>query len=170
MLFARRTIIGLEVLVALLAAAGGVALLSKPNGQILGFDVGMLHGTFNSFVIPGVALCAMAVLFLAAAWATHKRVVWDHLLSAVAGFVLIAWIAVQVALIGLTNFTQPVFFAVGALIFYLATLSWRQGEGPHLGMLESVEGLGTHKPSDESNMPGAHHARPRRAARVATMR
>ena len=141
MLIARRFIIALEIIVGVLAVGGGIALIASPQGLILGFDIAMLHGVFRSFLIPGLALVAMGVLHLAAAWLTYWRSLWDHVVSSAAGAALILWISIQVVLIGFTNWTQPVFFLVGNVIFYLATELWREGEGPHMGMVEGLEGL-----------------------------
>lgn len=149
MLISRRIIIVLELIIGLLALGGGFALIAKPGGQALGFDVAILHGFFQSFIIPGVALVAMGLLHLGAAAMTLAHNKWDHVASSAAGAVLVVWISVQVVLIGLTSWTQPVFFLVGNVIFYLATGLWRQGEGPHLGMLEGFENT-KHKGSSDA--------------------
>ncbi len=141
MLTARRIIIVLELIVGVLAVAGGVALIARPNGTVLGFDVSMLHQVFESFLVPGISLVAMGLLNLAAALMTWRRFMWDHVLSAVAAGALVLWISVQVAVEGFDNWTQPMFFAIGTVVFYLATELWREGEGPHLGMEEGFEDL-----------------------------
>ena len=46
--------IGLLVLLGLGALAGGVALLFRPDGSVMGFDVALLAGSpFPDYVIPG---------------------------------------------------------------------------------------------------------------------
>jgi hypothetical protein len=141
MLIARRLIIVLEVIIGLLALAGGIALLIDPSGGLLHFSPALLHGVFRTFEVPAVVLLAMSVLFFVAAWATHRRYLWDHVISTAAGAVLILWISVQVVLIGFHDWTQAVFFLLGTAIFYLATELWREGEGPHMGMVDGYEGL-----------------------------
>jgi hypothetical protein len=141
MLIARRLIIVLEVVVGVLALAGGIALIIQPSGALLHFSPAMLHGVLHTFEWPGLVLLAMSALFFVAAWATHRRYLWDHVVSTAAGAVLILWISVQVVLIGFHDWSQAVFFLVGTAIFYLATELWREGEGPHMGMVDGYEGL-----------------------------
>src|SRR5439155_15253169 len=103
MLVARRIMILLELIVGVLALGGGAALVAAPSGRMLGFDVAMLHGTFRDFLWPGLCLIGMGLVQLFAAWATWRRVLWDHVASTAAGAVLILWISVQVVLVGLTH-------------------------------------------------------------------
>jgi len=152
MLLARRFIIALELIVGVLALFGGIALVVEPSGGVLGFDTTMLHGIFQSFRWPGVALIGMGLLHFAAAWTELRGWLWDHVLSAAAGVALILWISVQVVIIGFHDWTQPVFFLLGNALLYMATEMWRLGEGPHLGLVDGFEHLDdTHRAGARSN-------------------
>jgi hypothetical protein len=127
-----RVLIVLELLIGAFAIAGGVALLSGPTGGALGFDVAMMRGAFGSFTIPAIALLLMGAMLGAAAFMTVRRERWATVASALAGATLLLWIAVQWMIIGFNSWTQPVFFLVGALIFFLSSEQWRDGAGPHV--------------------------------------
>jgi Protein of unknown function (DUF998) len=43
---------------------GGSFLVAKPNGELMQMPVGLMHGTFDNFFIPGIILFAMATVSL----------------------------------------------------------------------------------------------------------
>lgn len=105
------------------ALAGGVGLIAA-NG--LGMPMRWLAGTpFDSYVIPGLILLviiggtqALAVL------GQHGRQPWYSAAAGVAGFGMIIWIYVEVALLPDYSFLHTLYFATGVLqlVFLLLCL------------------------------------------------
>jgi hypothetical protein len=117
-------------------------------GLVVGFmniPLSALHGTpfadytvpalVLGFVVGGSALVAAAIALvvprrgaLFGAWRL------DALASAVAGCIMVGWMAIEVALIGLGSWVQPAYFVVGLLMIGFAVLlQWaevRQAEAP----------------------------------------
>jgi hypothetical protein len=125
------------VLVALLAFMGLAGVVSGPalvatNG--LGMPVEWLaHSPFESYAIPGMVLFAVGSANLAAAVALLLRHRWGPPLSFGAGLLWMGWFVVQVAVVGLVSWQQPVYFVVGLAITTLAQSS-PSGQ-PHPGTL-----------------------------------
>jgi len=127
-----RLLIVLELLMGAVAIGSGLALLSGATGAAVGHDVAMMRGAFDGFTIPGLAMLVMGVLCGVAAFMTVRRERWSTVASALAGAVLLLWVAVQWMMIGFNSWTQPAFFLVGAAIFALSSAQWRDGAGPHV--------------------------------------
>lgn len=101
---------------------GGWALVSDPSGASLGWTTAPLSGSpFPDYLIPGIVLLAVngvgSLVGAVFAFARHRRA---GLLGAGLGLFLMAWIAVQVAVVGLSYWLQPAFLAVGAVELGLA--------------------------------------------------
>jgi hypothetical protein len=115
---ARRTLIGVELVLALNAVGGAVYAF----GGAKGVKREWLDGTpFNDYVIPGVILLVVVGGSLAAAAVALLRRIpaaWE--LSAAAGAVVLGWIVVETLMIGLVSWMQPATLAVGLLIVGLA--------------------------------------------------
>jgi predicted CoA-binding protein len=86
------------------ALAGSSLLVSRPDGHYMNMSVGIMHGTFEDFLIPGLILFALGLLNVAAFVAVLRRS-------------RAAWIAAGLALGGLA-----VWFFVEILI--LRELHW----------------------------------------------
>lgn len=102
-----KTVIGLEVLLAIGALAGGAILFLSPDGSAFGMPLSLLeHAGFRSFRIPGLILLVVNGLFpLVSAVAILRRLPWAaHSVMAV-GVLLVGWISIQVAL--LQSFDAP---------------------------------------------------------------
>jgi hypothetical protein len=115
---ARFALVALEVLVAVGACGGGIALAA--NAVDTSSYLAQLP--FSSTSFAGVALAVLvavpaAVAALGALLGRESRVA--HL---TAGAVLMGWIVVEVLYIGLISWLQPAMFAVGAAIVALAWL------------------------------------------------
>lgn len=111
-------LLGLEGLTALGAASGGANLMADG----MGMDPALLAGTpLTSWHLPGLALiavvCVPMAVAAAAEWRQAPRAAHRSLL---AGVLLMAWIAVQVAVIGFQTWLQPAFFLVGLVVAGLA--------------------------------------------------
>ncbi|MGW6032216.1 hypothetical protein ACWFOS_01045 [Gordonia terrae] len=116
-----------EAVVAFAAVAGGLALI----GDQWAMSREWLHNTpFTTWTGPGIALIAViaiphlvAVAAIAVPSAPARLGILGGLL---AGGSLIAWIVLQLALLQVFFFLQPVMFVVGMVEVGLA-LWWRRG-------------------------------------------
>jgi hypothetical protein len=121
--FVRIALFALEVLAALGAVAGGLALLAG----VIRFPLEMLQGTpFGDYTIPGLILAIVvggSSLVAAATVFLHHEVA--VLISASAGLILAGWIVGEVMLLGPFAITwQLPFFVLGLMIFGLAVSLW----------------------------------------------
>lgn len=117
-----KAVIGLEVLLAVGALAGGAILFSYPDGSGFGLPLSLLeHSGFKSFRIPGLILFVVNGLFpLVSAIATLRRLPWAAYSVMAVGGLLVGWITVQVAL--LRAFDVPLHGAYLLLGFLIAAL------------------------------------------------
>lgn len=111
---ARRTLAGLQMLVGLNALGGGIYGMAGARG----IPVAWLAGTpFRSYLIPSLVLVVLVGgSSLTAAIAIVRGWPSAALVNAVAAGVLLAWITIQVGLIGYVSWLQPVMFAAGLLL------------------------------------------------------
>jgi hypothetical protein len=119
-----RALAGLQAFIGLGALAGGIGFVTAPDGSNMGMTVdSLLRGPFTDYLIPGLVLITMVggTMFVAAA-AILKRSRWAVELSVTAGAVLMVWIAVQVAIMGLVSWLQPLYFLLGVATAGLALL------------------------------------------------
>ena len=120
---ARIALVVLQVLMGLAAVGGGLDLVLT-NGQLMRMPVELLRGSpFDSYLIPGLVLLAVGIINLASAVAVLRRHRGGAPASVVVGIMWIGWFVVQLAVVGLLNWQQPVYFAVGLLIIALAAPS-----------------------------------------------
>lgn len=108
----------------LVSAVGGALGLIFANG--MGMPLSWLAGTpFDSFVIPGLGLLlivggtqGLAVLL------QHRRQPWFPAAAGVAGFGMVIWIYVEVALLPVYSILHTIYFTTGVLqlIFLLLCL------------------------------------------------
>jgi hypothetical protein len=117
----------LTLFVAAGAVAGGLSLIM---GSDLGMDPGLLDGTpFDSYVVPGyILLIAVGGSSLVAAVLLLIRHEQAFSFAFLAGAILTAWIAVQMAMIGFVSLLQPIFFAIGLMIMGFAYRLWLEVE------------------------------------------
>ncbi len=113
-----RICIGALVLLGLGALAGGYALVSRPDGSVMQFDVGLLAGTpFADFLIPGLILGGLFGFgsFIVAGMGLARMRLAPFLAFAI-GCGQMIWIVVELAIIKELSFLHPTFFGVGLLI------------------------------------------------------
>lgn len=123
----------LEVLLAVGALAGGLALMLGPRGEIIPLPLSALRGSaFDTYLVPGLILFAVLGLgpLVAAlmAWARHPLA---PLAVVVVGVALLIWIMVEVTIVGYSNDPplQPIYFLMGVAIT-LVGLGWLRAVGP----------------------------------------
>jgi hypothetical protein len=142
----RIAVIVVDLFAAVSAFAGAI-------GLVVGFmniPPSELNGTsFADFTVPalllGIVVGGSALFAAAIAMLGPRRLTllepWklDALASAAAGCIMVGWITIEVALIGLSSWLQPTYFAVGLLMSGLALLLQR-AESRHAEQQIGVRG------------------------------
>ena len=90
------TVLGYE---GLGAVAGGSLLVARPDGSYMDMPVGIMHGTFRDFLIPGLILLMLGVLNIAAFIAVFRRRRWDWVAASLALGGLLVWFFVEIAIL-----------------------------------------------------------------------
>jgi len=90
------TILGYEGLGAL---AGGALLIARPDGQLMDIPVGVMHGAFADFLIPGIILFAMGALNVLAFIVVLRRLRGAWLAAGGANVGMIIWFLVEIAIL-----------------------------------------------------------------------
>ena len=120
--FVQLVLIVVVAFVGLTAVAGGVAILTG----FLQLPLGLLQGTpFSSYLIPGLVLAIVvggSGLVAAATLPTGCEM--GILASLVAGLILVGWIVVEIAMIGLGSWLQVLYLVLGLTILGLAAYLW----------------------------------------------
>lgn len=143
----RRALVGLEVFLAAGAALGAVGLVS---GAIdLGESTAELP--FSSPVLAGVALALVnGVAPLVVARAELYRRPWAAAGHVAVGLALVAWIVVQVAVIGLGSWLQVAYGLYGAAIVGLGVIRVRAEVGLPSGQHSDLQSGQREQPSGDS--------------------
>lgn len=89
------TVLGYEGLGGL---AGGGMLISEPGGRLMDMPVGMMHGVFPDFLIPGIILLLLGVLNVIAFFSVlrHTKRAWVAATLACVGFTIWFWVEIAV--------------------------------------------------------------------------
>jgi hypothetical protein len=130
---------GFLLLLGLGALAGGLCLVVRPDGSLMGFSTALLAGSpFRDFLLPGAILGGLFGIgsFVALA-AIALREPWAPFAAFVIGCGQMIWILVQLAIIRELSFLHPAMFGIGLVIAVAAALwgwptvaAWRQGHRP----------------------------------------
>ncbi len=121
-------------LLGLGALAGGIALVSHPDGSVMQFDVALLAGSpFADYAIPGLILggiFGVGSLAVVAMGLLRYRVA--PFLAFAIGWGQMIWIVVELAIIKELSFLHPVCFGIGLIVAATAVpwgwptfLGWR---------------------------------------------
>ncbi len=127
-----RLLAALLALQGVSALGGGAVMVADPSGRMLGWDTHMLAATpFTTYLGPGLVLgVGLGVSALLIAYGVLARPAWPFVVrfedrtghhwawsaSIGLGIGVMAWIVVQVALIGLITALQPLVFVVGGAL------------------------------------------------------
>lgn len=111
---------------AVSAVAGGIGLVSAPDGSAVAMPLSWLEGSpFSDYLIPGLIL--LVVLGLGALLVfvgLLRRVAWGWWGSVALGVALVIWIVVEIAVVGYQGGVGVVFWVVygglGAVILLLS--------------------------------------------------
>jgi hypothetical protein len=90
------TVLGYEGLGSL---AGGAMLVARPDGRLMDMPVGLMHGTFADFLIPGIILFGLGALNVAAFFAVLRRSRVDWLWASLALGGLAVWFFVEIVIL-----------------------------------------------------------------------
>lgn len=124
----RTALIVVDLFLAVSAIVGAI-------GLVVGFmniPLSVLNGTpFADFTVPALVLGIVVggSALAAAAIAVFGPRRYETLASAGAGCIMAGWMIVEVALIGLGSWLQPLYFAVGLAMIGLAALLERAKSG-----------------------------------------
>lgn len=110
-----------QVILGLTAVVGGIVFLVAPDGSIYGLSVEMLSGTpFSDYLVPGLLLfLVLGVYPLVVAYLTVVESEWAWPASVSVGVAALAWMGVQIALIGLVAELQTVYVLLGVVLLAL---------------------------------------------------
>jgi energy-converting hydrogenase Eha subunit B len=124
---ARAIAIGALILLGLGALAGGITLVTAPDGSAMGFSLDLLAGSpFPDYLVPGLVLGGLfGVGSFVTAWLGWRRHPVAPFLAFAIGCGQMIWIVVQLAIIGTENlsFLHPAMFLVG-LVIAVAAVPW----------------------------------------------
>jgi hypothetical protein len=137
----RRTLVALQLFLALCALLGGAALVARPDGSLLHLDLAQLH-SFTDYFIPGVVLLGLGMLNAVGAWLMAKERYLDTTVAAASGGTTVLWVAVQIIFMGPITVQQVFFGFIGFIVYSLATELVHEGHGP--GWLPSEEKCAAH--------------------------
>ena len=131
-------LIALHLFIGVGALISGAMLFVAPDGHLMQWSTDQLSGTpFSNYLIPGIVLFTFLGLFPVfvgygllrrPSWTwpdainPAKRMHWAWTASWAAGVIMLMWIAVETALLGLISFLQPAIAIYGALVISLTLL------------------------------------------------
>jgi len=90
------TVLGYEGLGSL---TGGALLVARPDGRLMDLPVGIMHGTFADFLIPGVILFGLGLLNVGAFFAVLRRTRFDWFWASLAIGGLAVWFLVEIIIL-----------------------------------------------------------------------
>jgi hypothetical protein len=90
------TILGYEGAGALL---GGAFLIARPDGGLMDMPVGIMHGAFSNFLIPGIILLGLGILNVFSFASVFRRSESDWLMAGVALGGLLIWFVVEIVIL-----------------------------------------------------------------------
>jgi hypothetical protein len=113
------------VLLGIGALAGGIALVSQPDGSVMHFETSLLAGSpFSDYLVPGLILGGLfGVGSLVVAAMGLRRARLAPFLAFAIGCAQMIWIVVQLGIIKELSWLHPAFFGVG-LVIALAAVPW----------------------------------------------
>ena len=113
------------VLLGVGALAGGIALVLRPDGSVMHFDVQLLAGSpFTDYLVPGLILGGLfGIGSLVVAVMGLRRSRLAPFLAFAIGSAQMIWIIVELAIIKEVSLLHPMFFAVG-LVIAASSVPW----------------------------------------------
>lgn len=81
------------------ALAGGILLVTAPDGRYMDMPVQIMHGVFPNFLVPGIILLALGILSTTALVYVLRRSHKDWFMAGVALGGLFTWFVVEIAIL-----------------------------------------------------------------------
>ncbi len=78
---------------------GGMLLIAAPNGRYMDMPVGIMHGVFPDFLIPGILLAGLAILNAFAFIAILRRAPGDWIMASLASGGFLTWFIVEIIIL-----------------------------------------------------------------------
>jgi len=110
----------IQAFIGITALAGGLRLVSNPNG-LPDFPIEwLINSPFSNYIFPGlVLLIVIGVGYVVSSTVTLLRKRYSGSMTALLGICLILYITIEVWFVGLRNFLQPLYFMLGAIVLIL---------------------------------------------------
>lgn len=107
----------IQLFVGIGAIPAGLSMILEPSGNGIGMTTDILINTpFDTFLIPGIFLFAVNGLFnIWASFLSFRKNDYLGTFGIILGSFLVLWIIIQIYLIGLIHFLQPLFFVIGVV-------------------------------------------------------
>jgi hypothetical protein len=81
------------------ALVGGAFLVARPDGSLMKMPVGIMHGTFSDFLIPGVILFCLGLLNVASFVAVARKIRADWIWAGLAIGGMAVWFFVEIVIV-----------------------------------------------------------------------
>lgn len=126
----------LQAFIGITAIAGGFRLVSNPNGTSDIPIEWLSNSPFTNYLIPGmVLLIVIGFGNVLAGIVSFLRKRHAGSIAAILGTFLVLFMTIEVLLIGLRNFLQPLYFILGAIVLMLGLKLFKSiSEGPPIGI------------------------------------
>ena len=108
--------------IALSSMISGLMMMSNPEGDVYNLPLSLLNGTpFNDYLVPGLLLTLIVGnVNLHAVFLNVEQHPYRYNWAMAGGFIIIAWIIVQVLLINMVNWLHFIYFFVGIFIILIS--------------------------------------------------
>ena len=111
----------LILFIAATSTLSGILMITDPNGGLLKLELALLSGTpFKNFLIPGILLSIVGGVNLIALFYNIQKHPRRYNWAITGGFLISAWIIVQMILITVLYWLQFIYLGVGLLIILIA--------------------------------------------------
>ena len=132
----------LQIFVGITAVLGGFGLVSDPSGSKMNVPLELLKNSpFTNYLIPGlVLLIVIGVGHVFAGIVTFLRHRYAGNISVFFGAFLALYMITEVWFIGLVNFSQPLYFILGAVELIFGLKLSKGGKTDHQIWIQSTRG------------------------------
>jgi hypothetical protein len=110
----------IQTFIGITAIAGGLRLVSNPNG-LPDFPIEwLINSPFTNYFFPGLVLMIVIGFgYVVSGTVTFLRKGYSGSIAALLGICLILYMTIEVWFVGLRNFLQPLYFILGVLVLLL---------------------------------------------------
>ena len=128
-----------QAFIGITAIAGGLRLVSNPNGLP---DVPLewlVNSPFTNYFFPGlVLLIVIGFGYIVSCTVTFLRKRYSGNMAALLGICLILYMTLEVWFVGLRNFLQPLYFVLGVIVLILGLKLVKSAKTAHQIEIEST--------------------------------